>query len=170
METKLEKKRGKLGVADSTLLRKAVLDAVVSRVAAIYEISPRCILGRGRTERVAEARMMTMYILLQRGATSTGVGRVLDRDHGTALHARKRIRDLLTWSRRTQRAWNELRPLADEESVLEPVAHYRVQLAAEVEFSADMLLGREELERRATRQLITGNGRPKMVCHTVEAL
>tara|TARA_Y100000590_G_scaffold129461_1_gene148006 strand:+ start:2866 stop:3375 length:510 start_codon:yes stop_codon:yes gene_type:complete len=162
--TAKQRKQGNLS------LRMEHVKAIIQHVAAVYGVTPRDIWGRRRFDTIAEARQMVMYILLKRGATSTRAGQLLKRDHGTVIHARKKIREYLTWCKPTQLAWNRLRHLADPEHTFDPVAKYTVRVNCDMEFLSDAQLNRDEIETKAIARIVAGRACPTLVHHDMESV
>lgn len=75
-----------------------VRDAAINAAAEAYSVSPRQIEGRTKTKRIAHARQYAMWLLRERrrptGERCHGwseIGRVLGRDHTTAVHAWRQV-------------------------------------------------------------------------------
>ncbi len=81
-----------LDIADVDAFREVCL----ARVSVEWDVTRRAILGRSRMERVAMARFAAMYLIRRlTGDTLEDVGRIFKRDHGTVLHAEKRVQALM---------------------------------------------------------------------------
>ena len=66
-------------------------------ISEAFDISKQLILGRSRIPRVAWARQVLMYLVVERcGMSAAAVGRWLGRDHGTVGYAVKHVRDVMT--------------------------------------------------------------------------
>lgn len=68
---------------------------IIERVAKFYGVTPDQILSRDRTADVAEARQVAMFIALPL-STSTGLGRLFKRDHGTVIYAKNTVKNRLS--------------------------------------------------------------------------
>ena len=81
-------------------------DGVLQAAAQEFGIGAGQILGRGRTARVAQARQVVMYLLVEElGMSPTETGRFLSgRNHSTALHGAGRIRAGLAEDERLRQA------------------------------------------------------------------
>ena len=81
-------------------------DGVLQATAQEFGIGAGQILGRGRTARVAQARQVVMYLLVEElGMSPTETGRFLSgRNHSTALHGAGRIRAGLAEDARLRQA------------------------------------------------------------------
>ncbi|HIN04624.1 MAG TPA: chromosomal replication initiator protein DnaA [Dehalococcoidia bacterium] len=68
-------------------------DRIIEEAANHYKLSPRDILGRSRTKRIALARQVVMYLLIHELELSpTQVGRLLGgRDHATIIHGAGKV-------------------------------------------------------------------------------
>ena len=84
---------------------------VLQQVAGHYRIAGEQILGRSRTAAVAQARQVTMYLLLDElGLTPTGVGRFLSgRNHSTVIHGAGKIRAAIADDERLRRLVNSIK-------------------------------------------------------------
>lgn len=165
-----------MGPVDKVLLSRAIVDTIIAKVAASYDVNPSAIRSRRRYRQVAEARQMVMHLLVERGATLMGTARALTdqhgngRDHGTVIHARRKILNLIDSCKQTRRRWNEVKHLADPEFGFHATRHYRVFMSANVDVLADEDLPREEVERRATIRVFAGRATPKMVDYQMEKI
>jgi chromosomal replication initiator protein len=79
---------------------------VLSKAAHHYGLTPEQILSRNRTAAVAQARQVTMYLLVNElGMTPTGAGRFLaGRNHSTVIHGVGRIRQAMQSDSRIRHA------------------------------------------------------------------
>ena len=79
---------------------------VLSKVAHHYGLTVEQILGRNRTASVAQARQVTMYLLVKElDMTPTGAGRFLaGRNHSTVIHGVGRIRQAMQSDSRIKHA------------------------------------------------------------------
>ena len=68
-------------------------DRIIEEVASFYKLSPRDLLGRSRTQKIALARQVAMYLLIYELELSpTQVGRLLGgRDHATIIHGAGKV-------------------------------------------------------------------------------
>ena len=79
---------------------------VLVKVAHHYELEAEQILGRNRTAAVAQARQVTMYLLVSElGMTPTGAGRFLaGRNHSTVIHGVGKVRQTMETDGRLRHA------------------------------------------------------------------
>lgn len=69
---------------------------VVAAVASAFGLDPKQVMSRGRPECIAVPRMAAMFIMRTTlGMTLESIGEFFKRDHGTAMHAIKRISSFL---------------------------------------------------------------------------
>ena len=72
------------------------MERIVEETAARLGVSVRQILGRQRSEKIARARQVAMWLGALDGSRSLPeVGRHFDRHHGTVMHARAVIEGLI---------------------------------------------------------------------------
>lgn len=70
---------------------------IVAICAEAYGVTVKDVMGRGRPEKVANARQLAMTLLYERGMTCSQVGRYFDRDHCTVLNGVKMTEARLLW-------------------------------------------------------------------------
>jgi len=94
---------------------------VVKAVGLVYAVSPREVLGRRRFANLSEARQCAMTLLRNRGYTFESIGRAFKRDHGTVLHASRKIQDRIEVDRKFRARWeaisNQLNPFPKKDLV-----------------------------------------------------
>ncbi len=68
-------------------------ERIIEEAARYYKLKPEDLLGRVRTQKIAQARQVTMYLLIYELELSpTQVGRLLGgRDHATVIHGAGKI-------------------------------------------------------------------------------
>jgi len=81
---------------DGPCVSEADAWTIIDAVATHYGLSRTTLLSRQRTATVALARQVAMYLLREEGLTYEQVGRLLRRDHSTALHGAAHIRRIVT--------------------------------------------------------------------------
>lgn len=64
--------------------------AYVNAVSHETGLLPRVIYGRGKTQQVAEARQLVMFLAHRDGISLAAIGRAMHRDHTTVLHGVRR--------------------------------------------------------------------------------
>ena len=107
------KKRLGLGPRSTRIGRaKQVVDAFCKA----FEVKAEGVLSHSRSRKVARPRQAAMYFLhVDMEMTSKPVGKMLDRDHSTVLHAKTVVTDLLTrdadFTARYHRAVRSLRAI-----------------------------------------------------------
>jgi len=163
--------RAKGNPADKMILQPSLVNAVLAKVAEVYGIEVADIRSRDRHATVAEARQVAMTLLVNRGASYTGVGRAIHpRDHGTIIHARRKVGLLVETDRRTKLKWDLLKHLGDPDIPVNPRIKYSVSITATVEVLAEGVLGRDEVEARALTRLFEGRSPARMVGYESEKL
>ncbi len=76
---------------------------LIATVAAHLNVAPASITSAARNKEVARARLIVMYLLHEdRRLTWCAIGRVLGRDHSTAMKGHARITELLPLDRPLQ--------------------------------------------------------------------
>ena len=68
-------------------IRAEELNALLELVGGEYNVTPKDLLGRSRTQPLSEARQCAMAFLRGRGHTFHAIGEKFGRDHGTVVHA-----------------------------------------------------------------------------------
>lgn len=68
-------------------IRAEELNALLELVGGEYNVTPKELLGRSRTQPLSEARQCAMAFLRGRGHTFHAIGEKFGRDHGTVVHA-----------------------------------------------------------------------------------
>ncbi len=81
---------------DGPCVSEADAWTIIDAVATHYGLSRATLLSRRRTATVALARQVAMYLLREEGLTYEQVGRLLRRDHSTAMHGAAQIRRIMT--------------------------------------------------------------------------
>jgi chromosomal replication initiator protein len=68
-------------------------EAILENISSFYKIHPNDLTGKQRTQQIAHARQITMYLLRKElNLTSTEIGRYLgNRSHATVIHAITKI-------------------------------------------------------------------------------
>lgn len=71
--------------------------ALVEIVAGYYGVTSGEVLGRGRSQSVADARSVAMWLTRETYKMSyPEIGRAFGRDHTTVMHACRKVKDALT--------------------------------------------------------------------------
>ncbi len=83
----------------------------IADVAAVFGITAKDIQGRSRIERYTYPRHIYVYLLRRSGYALEEIGRLMSRDHGTALNSERRARDLLGYHKETIEKALELQKL-----------------------------------------------------------
>lgn len=77
-------------LGDLSAYTPKILDHPIIKVVSEYcHVSPRQILGQGRTDRVVHARQIAMWLFRQRNSKQMSyprLGELFDRDHTTAIY------------------------------------------------------------------------------------
>jgi len=86
------------------------VDRIVARVAAIYGVSVKDLMGKGRHKAVTGARHVAMYTVREVTKLSLPqLGKAFGRDHTTVLHACKKVEELLKSDPKLRRTVRELK-------------------------------------------------------------
>ena len=67
------------------------IDAILDAVATEFEVPVAAILGRRRTAKIADARMVVYWLAWFAGESYSAIGRRLGRDHSTVIAGVRRI-------------------------------------------------------------------------------
>lgn len=70
---------------------RATIDAILDAVSVEFEVLVAEILGRRRTARIADARMVVYWLAWFAGESYSVIGRRLGRDHSTVIAGVQRI-------------------------------------------------------------------------------
>ena len=97
METKLK------AYPDTPPESRRRLKLLTEAASEFWDVTVSELLGRKRTVDIVWPRSVCMVIGQEVGCTSTATGKFFNRDHGTALHAKKTVADL----RETREAYNQ---------------------------------------------------------------
>jgi len=72
-------------------------DLILAEVAAAFGFVPQQLRERSRTARIAWARQVAMYLLVDiDGCPTNEAARLIGRDHGAVSHACRRVKDLIS--------------------------------------------------------------------------
>lgn len=77
-------------VEDMSKKRVAFIDEIIAKVSELFKVHRRDILGRAKFDFILPARFALCKILHDRGMSYASIGRVMDRDHTTVIHAVRR--------------------------------------------------------------------------------
>ncbi|HOQ48171.1 MAG TPA: helix-turn-helix domain-containing protein [Verrucomicrobiota bacterium] len=95
-------------MAIESALSKA--QAIRDYVAIFYDVSPRAMSSRLRTEHVAWARHVAMYLIRElTGLPILRIAELFKRDHGSVLHALSHVQDRRETDRAVHQILTELR-------------------------------------------------------------
>ncbi|MCM1296590.1 MAG: hypothetical protein NC311_13720 [Muribaculaceae bacterium] len=90
----------------------ANVEKIVNAVATEYGISTDVIMSRSREQRVADARMMAMYLVFRKSDyTYSKIGEMFCRTHPTVCYNVSRAEDLIGFDRATKRHYQRLKEL-----------------------------------------------------------
>jgi chromosomal replication initiation ATPase DnaA len=100
-----------------------LVERALLAVAAVFDVSPEQVLGRGRDAQATVGRHVAIYLLWKLGEWSTPrIGRHVRRDHSTVLYACDRVRERLAaeprFASRVGRAEELMRAAAEQESAV----------------------------------------------------
>ena len=79
------------------------LKLLTEAASEFWDVTVSELLGKKRTVDIVWPRSVCMVIGQEAGYSSTATGKYFNRDHGTALHAKKTVSDL----RETREAYNQ---------------------------------------------------------------
>lgn len=83
---------------------RLTVEIIIDAVAKGYSVTPQRILSRERTACVSEARQVVMLLLNENlGYTTVRIGEILGRGHVVVIYGLRRIRDLISIDKDTQR-------------------------------------------------------------------
>lgn len=68
--------------------------SLITTIAAVYGVTVADITGRGRPQRVAEARQAVYLLLHEQGMSYSRIGRIMERDHGAVSSGIQHLREL----------------------------------------------------------------------------
>lgn len=89
--------------------RRKVSGTVIERVAQLYKITPSDIRGHQRNRHFVEARWVCAEVLRsQNGLSYPAIGRLLNRDHTTIMHACQSVQHLRKYRPSIQDALDRL--------------------------------------------------------------
>ena len=88
---------------------------VLNAVCVVYkEVNKDMILGHTRHAYIVEPRQIAMAIIASRGWTQEATAEAFNRkDHGTIWHARKTVRERLTWDKKFIKRVKAIRSIMD---------------------------------------------------------
>lgn len=97
---------------------KTEIKNIIDAVAEEYGVSEAEIMGRCRERKIADARMMAIFLISRLcGLTMVAIGSVFGRNHATVYHALHRTEELISFYRPMRRHYERLN------EVLKPVSH-----------------------------------------------
>jgi chromosomal replication initiation ATPase DnaA len=79
LDAEIAEERRRLSTVDTPQVVRAAAD--------LYGTTPEAIRGPARDKSIASARMVACWLLRQTGLSYPEIGRAVDRDHTTAIHA-----------------------------------------------------------------------------------
>lgn len=83
---------------------------IIEAVAEEYGVSKAEIMGRSREQRIADARMIAMYLVFRNcDYTIVAIGEMFGRNHATICYAIRRSEDLIRFDRPTKRHYENLK-------------------------------------------------------------
>jgi len=141
----------KLGLFRRSGSRDATKVAMVT--ASLFGLRPDQILSRQRPDHIAVPRMVAMYVMRTHlGMGLQEIGQVFGRDHGTALHAIRRVESML------KKGWPKAKHYGfDSASLPTKIQEIRSQFPKDGEVPAS-LIGHTFVDCGPTRR-----GRPKVL-------
>ena len=90
-------------------------DNIVAAVCAEYGVSVEDVISSCRRQRVADARMMAIYLLFRRcDITKVEIGEYFNRTHQTVCYCVRRIKELLAFDRDTKRHYETIKEVLEE--------------------------------------------------------
>ncbi|HPI31110.1 MAG TPA: helix-turn-helix domain-containing protein [Bacteroidales bacterium] len=75
------------------------VDYIIARVCEKFGMTREQLTARTRKREIAEPRQVAMYILRGLGLSYAQVGSIFNKDHATAVYAKKHIENMLTYDR-----------------------------------------------------------------------
>ena len=113
--------RGVIGSRDAEAVRELLAEAqptsrgdrvtrIVERVAAVFGVKPKDVLGPGRQRTVLLSRQVAMYLAREAAKLSLpAVGTAFGRDHTTVLHACRKVAETIQGDAKLKRTVRELK-------------------------------------------------------------
>ena len=88
---------------------------VINAVCVVYtQVSKKHILGHARHAYIVEPRHIAMAIIAERGWTQEAAAEAFNRkDHGSIWHARKTVKERLTWDKKYIKRVNAIRRIME---------------------------------------------------------
>jgi chromosomal replication initiation ATPase DnaA len=77
-------------------------DEIIGLVESVTGITREEILGRKRPDDIAQARMLTYWLMREMGHSLSSIGKMTNRDHGSVLNGCRRIKDWASVDNRLQ--------------------------------------------------------------------
>lgn len=97
----------------------ATVETIQMAVCAVFKVSPEELFSSSRYEEIAIARMASMHICRTRlNMSTTRVGEIHQRDHGTVMHASRRVTDMLRLSEGFKKRYELVVKLIEEMEAL----------------------------------------------------
>jgi hypothetical protein len=133
------------------------VDQVMFAVCSVYDVTRDQIMGRRRTEMLAEARQVAMVMVRRKGYTQEDTAAAFNRkDHVTIGWAEKRCREKYSWDKKFMARWDNVRSIIDSS----PVSLWRkVRITLDAELPEHEDLGDVAALSKATRLAVAGSSR-----------
>lgn len=96
----------------------ADIQKAVNAASSVFRVSTDKLMSKDRTTEVAHARMACMYVLRDSlGMGFKAIGQLFNRDHGTAVHALKKVKSMMKSNQAFKKNVEELWAAVGEENV-----------------------------------------------------
>tara|TARA_R100001463_G_C3422831_1_gene210466 strand:- start:209 stop:541 length:333 start_codon:yes stop_codon:yes gene_type:complete len=84
------------GITDFSSMKDYGYDSLIDKAVAYFKLTREVLTGRSRKENIVGARQVVMWVLMEKMRFGCSeVGRLMDKDHATVLHARKKVNNLM---------------------------------------------------------------------------
>ena len=101
------------------------MDQVMAAVCSVYGVTRRQIMGRRRTEMLAEARQVAMVMVRRKGYTQEDTAAAFRRkDHVTIFWAEKRCKEKYSWDKKFIVKWDAVRKMIDNDDFKNPTCKF----------------------------------------------
>ncbi len=84
------------GITDFSVMRDYGYDSLMDKAVDHFKLTREVLAGKCRKRNIVEARQVIMWVLMEKlRFSSCEVGRLMDKNHATVLHAKKKVNNLI---------------------------------------------------------------------------
>jgi len=84
------------GITDLSKGKDYGYDSLIDKAVDHFKLTREVLTGRSRKENIVDARQVVMWVLMEKMRFGCSeVGRLMNKNHATVLHARKKVNTLL---------------------------------------------------------------------------